>query len=114
MTDLRARELRPCPFCGGVASLWDEGDAGDAKPWINISCQNADCHAKPEMWWHSQEEAIAAWNRRVSQAPAGEGPTMLKWAQDHGLRQPCGAAIEDFEVRDGYVHEARCQCQNDE
>lgn len=49
-------ELKPCPFCGGVASLCYEEDEG-----VYVKCTG--CQIKIE--FATNEEAIEAWNRRV-------------------------------------------------
>ena len=62
-------ELKPCPFCGGVAhhswrkGVWREHHA--------IHCVSKGC---PGSWWleqvgscfRTEEDATTAWNRRVS------------------------------------------------
>ena len=51
-----SEELKPCPFCGGVAE-----ELGSCVHWI--SC--ADCRAE-SYTYDTLEEAIEAWNRRVN------------------------------------------------
>lgn len=51
-------ELKPCPFCGGEADLFN-GIDGAWSTWI-IEC---DCGI--EMRFLSKEEAIEAWNTRA-------------------------------------------------
>ena len=53
-------ELKPCPFCGGDATLWREG--GVDRPY-HILCG---CGGRVG-WFETREEAIAAWNRRVNE-----------------------------------------------
>lgn len=54
-------ELKPCPFCGSSASLHSGTEDHE------IVCSNPDCDAAfIARSFSSIEEAIAAWNRRVS------------------------------------------------
>jgi Lar family restriction alleviation protein len=60
MTDLtEARELSPCPFCGGRAELTDNDDS----MWY-VRCMSGEkCWALIGLY-HTKADAIAAWNRR--------------------------------------------------
>lgn len=53
-------ELKPCPFCGSKAITYQvEGQH-------YVSCENADCIVCVDMnSFASEDDAIAAWNRRV-------------------------------------------------
>lgn len=53
MPDAIPRDLLPCPFCGGRASL-SEGMNGDGAPFQYIECD--ECAAMAELEW---------WNRRA-------------------------------------------------
>ena len=53
-----AEELKPCPFCGGEAELFGTTESGI----FYVECLNCDVNGNFDM----PEEAIAAWNRRVS------------------------------------------------
>lgn len=59
------QELKPCPFCGGQARI---GYAiNDYNRW-GVSCQNCGCSVEVEDWKgvdDTEENAIAAWNRRA-------------------------------------------------
>lgn len=71
MTDSKETELKPCPCCGGFASLHFnatvfrgqtyEGHKGNTGH--RVECE-ADCHLMT-CWWHTREEAITAWNTRT-------------------------------------------------
>jgi len=51
-------ELKPCPFCGGGAEIY--------KFWITdtYTARCGVCECALEECGKSQEEAMAAWNRR--------------------------------------------------
>lgn len=61
--------LLPCPFCGGAAYTVS---ADDERVWF-AGCRDCYCNvgesydrsAMPEHMFSSEEEAIAAWNRRA-------------------------------------------------
>ncbi|WP_409364685.1 Lar family restriction alleviation protein [Burkholderia sp. Bp9011] len=55
-------ELKPCPFCGGIAEVHGY------RLWM-VSCRDIACRSKGPIRG-SKNEAISAWNRR---APAREG-----------------------------------------
>ena len=56
-------ELKPCPFCGGKATLWEEVTAD--RPW-HILCG---CGGRVG-WFLKREEAVEAWNRRDTDGEA--------------------------------------------
>lgn len=54
-------ELKPCPFCGGEATL-SYNTAYGFCPW----CDNTDCILNDlTHGYETEEEAIEAWNRRA-------------------------------------------------
>ena len=55
-------DLKPCPFCGGEASMIIEFPDGTA---ISVGCYSGNCAMEPYTWNPSEAEAIAAWNRRA-------------------------------------------------
>ena len=63
------KELLPCPFCGGEASIMEvEPHTHILATWIPdykggafIECDGCTCAVSAE----TKEEAIEAWNRRV-------------------------------------------------
>ena len=57
-------ELKPCPFCGSEARI----DYYSSGGYMVRCTQIFVCGAKQE-WFDSDEEAIAAWNRRISIVP---------------------------------------------
>jgi Lar family restriction alleviation protein len=57
--------LLPCPFCGKVPEI-DKYKIEDMIHW-NVSCMNDHCFVHVETDdFESEEEAITAWNKRVS------------------------------------------------
>jgi Lar family restriction alleviation protein len=75
MTETTAPDaLLPCPFCGGAAYTVSTNDermwfAGCRDCYCNVG-ESYDRSAMPEHMFSSEEEAIAAWNRRAGQAHA--------------------------------------------
>jgi len=63
-------ELKPCPFCGGEASIRIDTSHSTA---CLIGCATMGCFGH-EQWEETEAEAIAAWNHRplVQQAIAAE------------------------------------------
>ena len=54
-----SEKLKPCPFCGGEAELEDN------LVGFKFTVQCKECFSMTDGYFTS-EEAIAAWNRRVS------------------------------------------------
>lgn len=55
--------LKPCPFCGGEARLYRDGAHG----FFHLCMIDGDAMVKIESrLFDSDEEAIKAWNRRVT------------------------------------------------
>ena len=65
----RAEALLPCPFCGGAVTLWRYPHEGDVKGWA-CGCMASECNVSPVAGAITEEDCIAAWNRRAAQAPA--------------------------------------------
>ena len=54
-------ELKPCPFCGGKATLNTNGD----KFWVDCAMSKGFCRVMPSTWqYKTEEDAIEAWNER--------------------------------------------------
>ena len=51
-------ELKPCPFCGGKATIMENNHYTDM--WT-VMCKN--CYSEIDRY-HTKESAIEAWNRR--------------------------------------------------
>ena len=60
---MTAPELKPCPFCGGAADIWRAHEGRTA--WI--ACMGK-CVVLVSKEYLSDDEAIAAWNRRADLA----------------------------------------------
>ena len=56
-------ELKPCPFCGGEATLWQT--LGADRPY-HILCG---CGGRVG-WFVTEQEAVEAWNRRATDEQA--------------------------------------------
>lgn len=55
-------ELKPCPFCGGVAYI---ADSNEVLGFFVVKC--LDCPARFSQHFESMKEAAEMWNRRVSE-----------------------------------------------
>lgn len=62
-----SESLKPCPFCGGAATLQKSKHKA---PWFQVTCnEENNCHMAPLVEYPVEEDAVKAWNTR---APAGE------------------------------------------
>lgn len=55
-------KLKPCPFCGGEATVWNgniDDDCSDV--YYNIYCTACNCMTPK---FHTEKSAITFWNRR--------------------------------------------------
>ena len=59
MTDDKAKELKPCPFCGGEPKIMDMG----FPHWIY--CKK--CGARVHGCTYDVKDSVEAWNRRFSE-----------------------------------------------
>lgn len=64
-------ELKPCPFCGGEAEL-NKSFTNNWSAYVMCS----DCSARTALFvqsidWCANDEAVKAWNRRVSDKEKG-------------------------------------------
>lgn len=56
-------DLKPCPFCGGVAAMWNRGNMNVYKTY-RACCMK--CHvAQADGIYYSEKDAVTAWNKRV-------------------------------------------------
>jgi len=55
--------LKPCPFCGGEASL-QETETLPVK--FTVGCLDESCIGFPSITFQIRNDAIAGWNRRAS------------------------------------------------
>jgi hypothetical protein len=75
MSGAETVELKPCPFCRGKASVhqWDDNfgivlEGQEPLPTsYHIACDDCDAGHPPS---YNRDEAIAAWDTRVTQADA--------------------------------------------
>lgn len=60
-------KLKPCPFCGGKASLYTLYDGN--RTYYVIVCETAGCRASEDYAWSYQDDkmtAVSAWNNRTT------------------------------------------------
>ena len=69
-------ELKPCPFCGKSARIWQD-PSHSAAFFVGCDDGETDCFGAI-MWAESRAETIAAWNRRADLAQA---PAPVLWTQ---------------------------------
>lgn len=61
---MNPEKLKPCPFCGGKAAMWDSGSMHPGYKTYRVCCLK--CHvAQADQMHYSQREAADAWNRRA-------------------------------------------------
>lgn len=69
-------ELKPCPFCGGNASVWGAFSVGPGKKLEKyVRCD--ECGARSDMFFvyigsnpdAVVKKAVKAWNRRMKEEP---------------------------------------------
>lgn len=61
---MKTPDLKPCPFCGGKASLFSV-EQPDGSTTYEVDCENAGCEVSACTAMHdTPEEAAAVWNKR--------------------------------------------------
>lgn len=81
---MSGEELKPCPFCGTVPSVYPKRPEIEGDGFGHVRCENDDCPAQPCVNAYTsgpdtleahKAAAIALWNRRSAPrpAPAAEG-----------------------------------------
>lgn len=60
MTD----ELKPCPFCAGKARV-ETCNCDDFSLW-KVTCGNPICPCFNSLWYATEEEAVTAWDNRLT------------------------------------------------
>ena len=63
------KELKPCPFCGNFATVYQTKYPNGGKPYVICCLHTKDCYLDDaiEADFETEEEAIEAWNRRAKQ-----------------------------------------------
>ena len=57
-------DLKPCPFCGGEADILEHQYQGCFTTY-GVVC--LDCYSGTDWSFETEDEAIAAWNRRAKE-----------------------------------------------
>lgn len=58
-------DLKPCPFCGGKASIF-AFEQPDGSITYEVDCENDGCEVSACTMMHdTREQAAAVWNRRA-------------------------------------------------
>lgn len=65
-------DLKPCPFCGGAASIQRDvryPGRSNGRKAFEVLCLNPDCviYRADNKYFFTKKEAVAAWNKRVEQ-----------------------------------------------
>ena len=74
MSDL---ELKPCPFCGGKAEIWNA--RGERTAWIGCMAR---CSVLVSKEHKTDADAVAAWNTRADAAEITRLRSLLGEARD--------------------------------
>ena len=112
-------ELKPCPFCGGEAAMWEGRYSEDSfadKPWV-VRCKSCDARMAimPEYgdgnyWWIHGDEGVShmrdviteSWNTRAERTCVLEDIPYEpgRW---EGVRcSSCGVTDEDTDLSGNY------------
>lgn len=59
-------ELKPCPFCGGKATVQTRKDKEAGQTFYGCMCKNTGCCRIPALYM-TQAQAIEVWNKRVGE-----------------------------------------------
>ena len=78
--------LLPCPFCGGNAGVIQL--TGHESP-RTVECDECHCRSR----WGTEEEVIAAWNRRTPPAAVPDGWVMVP---KEPTPEMCNAALKEI------------------
>ena len=73
-TGVQMTDLLNCPFCGGAASI--RTDTAHSTACL-IGCAKIGCFGY-EQWEETEDEAIAAWNRRATLTAFAASPEVAK------------------------------------
>ena len=67
-------ELKPCPFCGSAAVIEDSGPIDKYRSGYQVRCPAINCPVdNPVAFGDTENDAIAAWNTRVSSSSDVKG-----------------------------------------
>ena len=88
------QEIKPCPFCGGKASICDRCISPTGKVFF-IMCEKSECHGNITDLNvnYTKQEAIKAWNTRQ--------PTPVPLSEEKHCKDCCCAkAWEALEIKE--------------
>ena len=71
-----SEELKPCPFCGGSASI---DRMGNSRVSMQISCDNCGCHFESGEIWIDE---YSHWNKRATDRLEQENAELREGLQD--------------------------------
>jgi Lar family restriction alleviation protein len=71
-------DLKPCPFCGGEASLREDFYHSAA---FYVGCQTSGCFGS-DQWDETRAEAVTAWNTRADTDEITRLRTALSYLRD--------------------------------
>lgn len=109
MTMAMSETLKPCPFCEGKPVILTHVENENK---VRLMCGVATCGAAIT-WWNPRDEAIAAWNRRASDAQREAAEAMLA-----ALVAICKATddlldVEEYDLEPTMAKRQRAQRQSE-
>jgi len=105
----QARELLPCPFCGGEATLRMIGNVHSTRKCV-VKCSGCRYERTDAVLRYGDEwllkTAIAAWNRRTALHAAPEGYVLSPVEPTDEMRLDGWRAAGDFDSPVGEIYRA--------
>lgn len=85
MTSETDKGLSACPFCACLATLECHGSIFEGAPGYRVECAGK-CHAMT-CYWHTAEEALAAWNTRTPPTQSGRFAVTASQPRSASMRE---------------------------